>query len=515
MNIVFSAKILAFLPVPAKSHHIVFRPLLEELAHRGHQLTVVSPFPVEKPVSNITDIYIHTQAEDVLKTKFTFEMLEKLMSRTPIVSPLPFWFFMYDICSELFQLPKVVELIQSHENFDAVILEPFFGQESLLLFGHIFKAPVIAIQPSTTYSVINTATGNPLALSYISDIMLAYTNKMSFIERLHNTVLVMSEIFLQEFYNIPKHEEIIKSSVPRSAKSSDVPSINVMIKNISLVFINSHVCCSYPQPYVPKMIPIGGIHVRQEKKNLPNDIQTFMDEAKEGVIYFSLGSNIPDGKMPEHVRNAFVTAFSKVKQRVLWKIKVDSIPGLSNNVKLLQWAPQQDILAHPNLVLFITHGGLLSQHETINAGVPTVGIPFLGDQAMNVKYSEDAGFGVKLSYLDITAESILDRVNTVLSNSLYRENARRLQVLFRDRQSSPLDTAAYWVEYVIRYKGAPHLQTAVPHMSWIQYLSIDVIIALKVILISFLVVLYFIVKFVIRFICQLKTPKVSKLKKNK
>ena len=75
-------------------------------------------------------------------------------------------------------------------------------------------------------------------------------------------------------------------------------------------------------------------------------------------------------------------------------------------------------LAHPNLVLFITHGGLLSQHETINAGVPTVGIPFLGDQAMNVKYSEDAGFGVKLSYLDITAESILDRVNTVLSNSL-------------------------------------------------------------------------------------------------
>ena len=70
MNIVFSAKILAFLPVPAKSHHIVFRPLLEELAHRGHQLTVVSPFPVEKPVSNITDIYIHTQAEDVLKSKY-------------------------------------------------------------------------------------------------------------------------------------------------------------------------------------------------------------------------------------------------------------------------------------------------------------------------------------------------------------------------------------------------------------------------------------------------------------
>lgn len=71
-----------------------------------------------------------------------------------------------------------------------------------------------------------------------------------------------------------------------------------------------------------------------------------MDEAKEGVIYFSLGSNIPDGQLPEHIRDAFVTAFSKLKQHVLWKIKVDSIPGLSSNVKLLQWAPQQDILGN-------------------------------------------------------------------------------------------------------------------------------------------------------------------------
>lgn len=76
-----------------------------------------------------------------------------------------------------------------------------------------------------------------------------------------------------------------------------------------------------------------------------------MDEAKEGVIYFSFGSNIPDGNLPEHIRHAFVTAFSKLKQHVLWKIKVDSIPGLSSNVKLLKWAPQQDILGK----CFLTH----------------------------------------------------------------------------------------------------------------------------------------------------------------
>lgn len=513
MGTVLSAKILAVLPISAKSHHIVFRPLLHELARKGHHLTVLSPFPEEKPIPNITDIYTHTHAEDELKRKLDFEMVLKIMSYTPIVSPLPFWFFTYDICSDFLQLPQVINLIQSNENFDAIILEPFFGQESLLLFGHLFKAPVIAIQPSAIYSIINTATGNPLSLSYIPELMLPYTNKMSFIERLHNTILVTSEIFLQDFYNIPKHEQIIKSLLSKYPMSSDIPSINDMIKNVSLVLVNSHVCCSYPQPYVPKIIPVGGIHVSRERKPLPNDIKTFMDEAKEGVIFFSLGSNIPDGKLPEHIKDAFVTAFSKLKQRVLWKIKTDSIPEISSNVKLLKWAPQQDILAHPNCVLFITHGGLLSQHESINAGIPTVGIPFFADQPLNIKYSEVAGFGVKLAYHDISAESIYDRVNTVLSNSSYRENARRLQTLFQDRESSPLDTAVFWVEYVIRHKGASHLQSPVPHMSWHQYLLLDVIIVLKLALIVFIIILYFIVKIIIKLVCKSNTSKVTKSKK--
>lgn len=75
-----------------------------------------------------------------------------------------------------------------------------------------------------------------------------------------------------------------------------------------------------------------------------------MDEAKDGVIYFSLGSNIPDGKLPEHFERAFVDAFSKLKQRVLWKVRSESITGLSPNVKLLKWAPQQDILGEAHII---------------------------------------------------------------------------------------------------------------------------------------------------------------------
>ena len=87
---------------------------------------------------------------------------------TPIVAPLPFWFVTYNVCSEILQIPEGIELVKSDKKFDAVIVEAFFGQESLLAFGHRFQAPVIALQPFGTFSLVDTSKGNPLALSYLS-----------------------------------------------------------------------------------------------------------------------------------------------------------------------------------------------------------------------------------------------------------------------------------------------------------------------------------------------------------
>ena len=56
-----------------QSHHIVFKPILHELAHRGHHLTVLTPYPEDKPIPNITEILVHTTTEDDLsKYQFAF-----------------------------------------------------------------------------------------------------------------------------------------------------------------------------------------------------------------------------------------------------------------------------------------------------------------------------------------------------------------------------------------------------------------------------------------------------------
>ncbi|MDK2413786.1 hypothetical protein QHH03_32345, partial [Aphanizomenon sp. 202] len=59
----------------------------------------------------------------------------------------------------------------------------------------------------------------------------------------------------------------------------------------------------------------------------------------------------------------FVEAFKQLKQRVIWKYEV-ALEGVSDNVLMRKWLPQQDILAHPNVRVFITHGGLLSTQES-------------------------------------------------------------------------------------------------------------------------------------------------------
>lgn len=50
------ANVLVFMPLPIKSHFRGFQPLFEELSRRGHNVTVASSYPLDRPIANYTDI---------------------------------------------------------------------------------------------------------------------------------------------------------------------------------------------------------------------------------------------------------------------------------------------------------------------------------------------------------------------------------------------------------------------------------------------------------------------------
>lgn len=53
------SKILVVYPSPSKSHLVNGKVLFKALAERGHNVTVISNFPLENPIENYRDIYIH------------------------------------------------------------------------------------------------------------------------------------------------------------------------------------------------------------------------------------------------------------------------------------------------------------------------------------------------------------------------------------------------------------------------------------------------------------------------
>lgn len=140
------------------------------------------------------------------------------------------------------------------------------------------------------------------------------------------------------------------------AKEKPLPSVEELFRNISLILTNTHRSTSKPRPQMPGIINVGGAHIKPPKP-LPNDLQEFLDKSKNGVIFFSLGSFVQGKDMPAETTKIFLETFRKLKQNILWKFEDDSLPNIPPNVKISKWLPQADILAHPNVVLFISHGG--------------------------------------------------------------------------------------------------------------------------------------------------------------
>jgi glucuronosyltransferase len=59
------AKVLGVFPFPARSHLIVQKTLMFELARRGHEVTVVSSIPENKAIPNYTDIELKTSIKEL------------------------------------------------------------------------------------------------------------------------------------------------------------------------------------------------------------------------------------------------------------------------------------------------------------------------------------------------------------------------------------------------------------------------------------------------------------------
>ncbi|KAL5273916.1 UGT2A1.2 family protein [Megaselia abdita] len=496
IHVVNSARILGFLPTPQKSHMIIHMSVMKILADAGHDVTVVTQIPYPDATKNYR--HIKLDIPEILDSNFLVDVVNK---------PRPFYKLFMDMSEMVFRTSNLtifepqMQHLMANEEFDLVILGYFFNDFQIGVAAH-FKCPIIInymIQPITT---LNDFVGNPRELSYVPNLFIEAKQPMGLIQRLKN--FIYTEVIERILYGINDMEQ--RKYYNTVFPADKYPSYDDMKKNVSLVLVNHHFISQGPiRPNVPGIVEVGGVQLKQKANPLPKDIQDFMDEAPEdGVIYFCLGSNVKKGMVSDDRAKSIFNVLSKLPQRVIMKWDEHDVPGVSKNILYKEWLPQDDTLAHPKMRLFITHGGQGGVVESQYHGVPMVGIPLFGDQKANIANVVESGFGLKVDYTTLDEETFSTAVNEVLRNRKFRDNVKKFAELYRDRPQTVQETVRYWVDYVIRHRGAKHIQSPLVHLNFIEKNNIDLVVGLAIVLYIIVKVIWIVSRKGVRWVQKVK-----------
>ncbi|XP_043467677.1 UDP-glucosyltransferase 2-like [Leptopilina heterotoma] len=463
-------RILAVFPYNSKSHNNMFEGVTKTLARNGHKVDVVSHFKLKNPPKNYETIINLEGTRRSVMNNFSIEFADHL-NQSPVLTICEY--FGNELC-ELMGIPEMQKLLKNPPRdppYDLLITETFTAQ-CYIGIGYLLKVPVITISTTMELTWANDALGNPNSAAFVPNLLLSRIIEVStFWDRLWNVVQIHQSNY--QFYTSTGKNQ---TEAMRKYLDPNIPDIRQVERTVALTFINSFYSFNGVKSKTAAAIDIGGIHVEQDQNKLPSDFQKLMDESKEGVVYFTLGSMVLIETLPKETLLTFYAAFEKIAPiRVLMKIvnKEKLPPGLPSNVLVSNWIPQIPILRHNNTRLFMTHGGLLSSIEALYNGVPMIGFPIFGDQFTNVQLLVKKGMSISMDYKTLTEESLTEALNSVLYNASYRESAKRESQLYRDRPLKIGETVNFWVEYVIRH-GPNVLKSPAIDLYWWQNELLDV-----------------------------------------
>uniref|UniRef100_UPI003AAD0BF3 UDP-glucuronosyltransferase 2A1-like n=1 Tax=Centroberyx gerrardi TaxID=166262 RepID=UPI003AAD0BF3 len=471
-------KVLVF-PVDG-SHWVNMKVLIEELHSRGHNITVIRPktsWYIKAESHHYQSITLNIAAgfEENDFNPFATTVLQ--LRREFHTSGLAYIKVGEEFVTKMHQLHKAVvekmedifedaKLMQSFQEakYDVVLTDPCFGGGVLL--AHRLGLPLVfnvrwAILEEGHYTVA------PSPLSYVPVPGSELTDKMTFMQRVKNVFFCLMVHNNKAILAAPHYTPFVHRYF-----GPDVHYLE-LFQAADIWLMRSDFTFEFPRPTMPNIVYMGGFQCKPSKP-LPQDLKDFVQSSGEhGVIIMTLGTMV--GNLPEDIAEDIAAAFAKLPQKVIWRHTGKRPSTLGNNTLLLDWLPQNDLLGHPKTRVFVAHGGTNGLQEAIYHGVPIVGLPLMFDQDDNLFRMKARGVAKVLDIGTVNRDNFLEAVKAVLYEPSYRENMQMLSRLHRDQPMKPLDRAMFWIEFVMRHKGAAHLRTDSYRMSWIQYHSIDVV----------------------------------------
>lgn len=463
------------------SHWLNMRSIMEELVRRNHSVTVL--------VADASPSVTYNNSRDA--AKFNFLVFKVPFSRAELhgltEELLHFYMYEFHVSSLLQKVLKIhdwtrrsvgfgmqqCDSILKNEQlmatlrdaaFDAVLLDPLVMCGDLV--ADVLGLPLIISLRFSFGGVLERHCGHaPAPPSYVPVPLLSYGDRMTFVERLTNVVsYVWMSVITELFWRLTLDNYYSEVKGSPSTVCETLGKAHVWL-------IRTYWDLETPRPIPPNFKHVGGLQCKPASR-LPKDMEAFVQSSGDaGVVVVSFGSMVTN-LTTEHA-DVIATALGQIPQKVIWRFRGQTPKTLAANTKLADWIPQNDLLGHPKTRAFMTHGGTNGLYEAVYHAVPLVGVPLFADQFDNLARLSRHGAAIVVDFTNLTSNELTEALHAVINQPSYKSSMVRLSVLHRDQPVSPLSTAVFWVEFVMRHGGARHLRLASHDLNWFQYHSVD------------------------------------------
>ncbi|KAL7011764.1 hypothetical protein ACKWTF_014434 [Chironomus riparius] len=451
---VSGAKILAIFQDPSYSHELTFHKILKALADRGHYLTIFGAHTFD--YQNNPNVTQHVFKDSVENYKKNFNVTYVEQTKTTWMRLLLQYEVQtfYELTRTQIGHPEMQKIIKNHDKkykFDVIIMEYYFY--NLALLAEIYDCPIIAFAASEPAIANHGLMGNDVNPAIYSDATrFPYLHgQLSFSERVSSVAYYFTyyAIFVGIVYKYYVNQ--IASEYPINGTTKD--PLDVLNDRLALLVANTSPEFGHVRALSPYTIQIGFFHVEDPKELTNFEVKEYLDASINGVIVMSFGSKIKTADLGIKNVEKFLKAFNQTSYDILWKfdeiIDPEKVP---KNVKLTNWMPLSDVLAHPNVKIIIHHGGLLTSYEAIVREVPQIIFPLVYDEGANAKLLVKKGVAIELNINTFEETMLTGAIDKVVSSD-FRENIRVLRYNVNDQIIDRKELAVFHIEKVIRHKN--------------------------------------------------------------
>ena len=471
-----AAKIL-LVPVNGNSHVMFFSRLGIDLAKLGHVTTLLAPSSARVPdfvLDNAGNFsYIKYPVDEETPFLNSAEASAGLIAMAMAKSPLQYLLMLRThglntlrhIEQDCTRLLDDVDLMRnvSEKGFDFAIMDPVhavscyytiplwlgipYASLSIAFFSGVFRVPRLASFP-------NFITSN---------------DPPTFFERLKTFVMERMDpaVSSEETYFLEKHV----------LNRPHLGTVEIL-QHQSLWFLLEDLSVNYALPLMPNTVAVGDIMARAKERPLSSEIEEFVLKSKRGVAIAVFGSfcDFFPPAIIEQLCDAFTEATKRFGLSIIWKLNAEGFCR-GDSILTSKWIPQNDLLADSRVKLFISHGGYSSIIESVYHAKPLIIFPIGLDQPANAASAESKGYAIRMNLVDFSTEMLVSNIEKLLADPTYKRNAKLASAILRDRRDTPAQRVSAMIDHVIKY-GDRHLRTGAFELSTVQFLMLDVFVAL-------------------------------------